>query len=29
MRKTFCLLPLASALLLSGCISLAPDFEDN
>ena len=27
MRKTFCLLPLASALLLSGCISLAPDFE--
>ena len=27
MRKTLCLLPLASALLLSGCISLAPDFE--
>lgn len=27
MRKTLCLLPLASALLLSGCISLAPEFE--
>ena len=27
MRKTLCLLPLASALLLSGCISLAPDYE--
>ncbi len=27
MKKTFCLLPLASALLLSGCISLAPDYE--
>ena len=27
MRKTLCLLPLASALLLSGCISLAPEYE--
>lgn len=27
LRKTLCLLPLASALLLSGCISLAPDYE--
>ena len=27
MRKTLCLLTLASALLLSGCISLAPEYE--
>ena len=27
MRKHLCLLPLASALLLTGCISMAPDFE--
>ena len=27
MRKSFCLLPLAAALLLSGCVNLAPDYE--
>lgn len=27
MRKSICLLPLAAALMLSGCVSLAPDFE--
>lgn len=26
MRKSFCLLPLAAALLLSGCVNLAPDY---
>ena len=27
MRKSFCLLPLAAALLLSGCVNLAPEYE--
>ncbi|MDO4937334.1 MAG: efflux transporter outer membrane subunit [Sutterellaceae bacterium] len=27
MRKSICLLPLAAALMLSGCVSLAPDYE--
>lgn len=27
MRKSICLLPLTCALLLSGCVSLAPDYE--
>ena len=27
MRKIFTLLPLTAALLLTGCVSLAPDYE--
>lgn len=27
MRKSICLLPLAAALMLSGCVSLAPEYE--
>ena len=27
MRKSLCLLPLVSALMLTGCVSLAPDYE--